>query len=123
MEIELGQPPRSSAIASNRLGLPTFIARKIDTDHDALRASVLGRSELAPGTCQAGWSIFSARRVCASNESLTLICKPESDAILFAQMTGLRLQTERQCCRVDEGLLPRLGSCPAGDSATVGLRW
>ena len=37
--------------------------------------------------------------------------------------TGLPLQTERQCRRLTWPLLPRLGSRPAGDSATVGLRW
>jgi hypothetical protein len=31
--------------------------RKLDTDRDALRESVLARRELALGTCQAGWNI------------------------------------------------------------------
>ena len=63
MEIELGQPP-DPATAPVRRHLMTY-ARKLDTDRDALRESVLARRGLALGTRQAGWNIFSARRVCA----------------------------------------------------------
>jgi len=44
-------------------------------------------------------------------------------AIFIAETTGLPLQMERQCRRADKGPLDLLGSRPAGDTATVGLRW
>jgi hypothetical protein len=42
---------------------------------------------------------------------------------ILYRTTGLPLQTERQYRWLMWPFLPRLGSRPAGDSATVGLRW
>src|SRR5947209_3499363 len=57
------------------------------------------------------------------NQALTLNSKPVGLHYSLAESTGLPLQTERQCPRIDAGLRPHLGSRPAGDTATVGLRW
>jgi hypothetical protein len=79
--------------------------RKLDTDRHAPRESVLARKELAPKGVPSWMEHFLRKAGLCFNESL---------AILFAQTTGLRLQTERQCCRFDEGLLASSRILPRG---------
>jgi hypothetical protein len=73
-----------------------------------------------------GWqdSNFGIRRRSGgANQALILRCRANRSPIFLAEATGLPLQTERQCRQLMWPFLPRLGSRPAGDTATVGLRW
>src|SRR5262245_23957198 len=86
------------------------------------RRNALASDHAGPMRANSARSKIRSKRIHDFNDGLTLIFKPEGSAILFAQMTGLQLLTERQCRHAIRAHWP-VGSRPDGDRATAGLRW
>ena len=88
---------RDCAAAALDRGRINAFARKLDVDPEALGRLGIGMLGLAR----------NRPRMYGFNENLTLKWRPGRGAILFAELTGLPLQTERQCRHAMRAFWPR----------------